>query len=295
MRSGTLVVRCASLIIALVVLSALLHATWNAFLRVEKDRDRALVAAVSTATLIAIVVASVRWALGEPPFATQTSLVWAVAAGVLECAYFVALAKAFDRGRLGAVYTITRGGAILIVWPISIAFFSEHVTLLSAIGSAIVLGGLGLSSTGTGDAKTSRSGALAWAITCAVAIAGYHLAYKGSLREGGSPSAVFACALTVATLINVARLGAEGRAAVVTIARTRTARIALMGLTCGGSFLILMEALAAGGAGFVLTLRNTSVLFAVGFAYLIRERPRRVEVAGAVLVAAGAILMAWPA
>jgi uncharacterized membrane protein len=283
------------LIIALVVLSALLHATWNAFLRVEKDRDRALVAAVSTATLLAVVIASIRWALGEPPFATTTSLLWAIAAGVLECAYFAALARAFDRGRLGAVYTITRGGAILIVWPISIAFFAEHLTLLSATGSAIVLGGLALSSLGTGDAKASRAGALAWAITCAVAIAGYHLAYKGSLREGGSPSAVFACALAVATVINIVRLGAAGRAIVVEIVKTRTARIALMGITCGGSFLILMEALAAGGAGFVLTLRNTSVLFAVAFGYLIRERPRRVEVVGAILVATGAILMAWPA
>jgi drug/metabolite transporter (DMT)-like permease len=283
------------LIIALVVLSALLHATWNALLRVEKDRDRALVAAVSTATLIAFVVASVRWALGEPPFATVASAAWTVAAGVLECAYFVSLAKAFDRGRLGAVYTITRGGAILIVWPLSIGLFSERVTLLSVIGSAIVLGGLGLSSLGTGDAKTSRSGALAWATACAIAIAGYHLAYKGALREGGSPSAVFACALGVATLINVARLGAVGRAAVVSIVRTRPSRVAVMGLVCGGSFLILMEALAAGGAGFVLTLRNTSVLFAVALAYLIRERPRRVEIIGAILVAAGAILMAWPA
>jgi uncharacterized membrane protein len=67
-----------------------------------------------------------------------------------------------------------------------------------------------------------------------------------------------------------------------------------MGLVCGGSFLILMEALASGGAGFVLTLRNTSVLFAVILAFVIRERPRRVEVIGAILVAAGAILMAWP-
>jgi uncharacterized membrane protein len=66
-----------------------------------------------------------------------------------------------------------------------------------------------------------------------------------------------------------------------------------MGAVCGGSFLILMEALAAGGAGFVLTLRNTSVLFAVGLAWAIGDSPRRAQIAGAVLVAAGAVLMAW--
>jgi uncharacterized membrane protein len=65
-----------------------------------------------------------------------------------------------------------------------------------------------------------------------------------------------------------------------------------MGILCGGSFLILLEALARGGAGFVLTLRNTSVLFATALAATIGEKPRNAQIAGAVLVAAGAILMA---
>jgi uncharacterized membrane protein len=53
-----------------------------------------------------------------------------------------------------------------------------------------------------------------------------------------------------------------------------------------------MEALVSGGAGFVITLRNTSVLFATGLAFAIGERPRRTQVIGAVLVAGGAIAMA---
>ena len=67
----------------------------------------------------------------------------------------------------------------------------------------------------------------------------------------------------------------------------------LIGLVCGSSFLTLMEALAIGGSGYVLTLRNTSVLFAAGMAWLIGERPTRSELAGAALVAAGAAVMAW--
>ena len=66
-----------------------------------------------------------------------------------------------------------------------------------------------------------------------------------------------------------------------------------MGLVCGGSFLMLLEALAIGGSGYVLTLRNTSVLFAAGMAWVIGERPTRSQLAGALLVAAGAALMAW--
>ncbi len=283
------------MIVALVLLSAFLHASWNALLRVEPDKDRALVAAVGAASALALAVAGVRWALGEAPFAGAASVGWAAAAGVLEVAYFASLARALESGPLGPVYTVSRGGAVLLVWPLSIAAFGEAVTAPSLAGSAIVLAGLALSSAGMPrvPGRSARGGALAWAVTCAAAIAGYHLAYKASLGAGGSPSAVFAVSLALATAINVARLGAEGRRRAAAIARTRAPRVLLMGAVCGGSFLILMEALAAGGAGFVLTLRNTSVLFAVGLAWAIGEPPRRAPIVGAVLVAAGAVLMAW--
>ena len=280
--------------LANVIASALLHALWNALLRLERDKDRTLVTAVSIATLLALIVAGIRWAFGTVPFATLESAAWTVGAGVLEFLYFASLAKALDRGPLGAVYTITRGGAILVVWPVSITIFGEPLTIMSAVGSLVVLGGLALSSIGAGTTRQTRSAALAWAAFCAVAIAGYHLAYKGALAAGGSPSAVFAIALGVATTINIVRLGMEGRVVVGNLLRTRLPRVLLMGVICGGSFLILMEALVAGGAGYVLTLRNTSVLFAVLFAFMIGERPRRPEIAGAAFVALGAVLMAWP-
>lgn len=276
------------------ILSALLHALWNALLRLERDKDRTLVAAVSIATLLALLVAGIRWGLGTVPFATLESGAWTIAAGLLECIYFFSLAKALDRGPLGAVYTISRGGAILVVWPVSIALFGEPLALLSAIGSVVVLGGLALSGIGAGTTRQARSAALAWAAVCAVSIAGYHLAYKAALGSGGSASAVFAVALAVASTINIARLGNVGRGVVRELLRTRLPRVLFMGVVCGGSFLILMEALAAGGAGYVLTLRNTSVLFAVMFSFMIGERPRRPEIIGAALVAAGAVLMALP-
>ena len=42
--------------------------------------------------------------------------------------------------------------------------------------------------------------------------------------------------------------------------------MSIAGLTCTASFLVFLQALAVTGAGAVLTLRNTSVLFAQAFA-----------------------------
>ena len=217
----------------------------------------------------------------------------ALLAGFLEAIYFYTLARALDVGRLGAVYTVSRGGALVVVWPLSILLFAEVATVPAIVGSGVVLGGLVLSSLAPSSQRSAGHNAgIAWAALCAASIAGYHLSYKAALLGGGSGSAVFAVSLSFAGAINIVRIGGEGRRKLRALISMRGRRIALMGLLCGGSFLILMEALARGGSGYVLTLRNTSVLFAAGLAWTIGERPRHAELVGAALVAVGAVLMA---
>jgi drug/metabolite transporter (DMT)-like permease len=283
-------------IVALVLLSAFLHALWNALLRLERDKDRSLIIAIVAATLFATIVALVRWWLGGVSFATWAGVGFTVLAGVFEASYFATLARAMELGKLGVVYTISRGGAVIVVWPLSIVLFAEVATVPAIAGSALVLRGIAFSGLSAGGGEHgSRPGAVGWAVACAMSIAGYHLAYKAALEEGVNPSACFALSLAVSATINGVRLGIAGRGAgqLGALVRGRWPRLLGMGLVSGASFLILIEALALGGSGYVLTLRNTSVLFAVGMAWVIRERPRRGEVAGAAMVAAGATLMAW--
>lgn len=282
------------MITALVLLSAFLHAAWNALLRLETEKDRSLVAATVFAAVFAAVVTGIRWAIGQPPFASLTGLGWTVIAGVFEAAYFATLAAAMTRGTLGTVYTISRGGAVLLVWPLSVLWFAEVATLGSTVGSVLVVAGLALNGLEVGGRRgIDPRGALTWAVVCAVSIAGYHLGYKAALRDGVNPSACFAVALGVAAGINVVRLGGAGRREMAARIRARGPRLAVMGLLCAGSFLLLMEALAVGGSGFVLTLRNTSVLFAAAMAWWIGERPSWRALVGVGLVAAGAAVIAW--
>ncbi|MGE0867010.1 MAG: EamA family transporter [Kofleriaceae bacterium] len=274
-------------------MSAFLHASWNALLRVEPDKDRGLIAAIIAASLFACAIAAIRWALGDLPFASEQAVAATGLAGALEAIYFITLARALEVGRLGPVYTVSRGGAMLVVWPLSMTLYGEPATVASTAGSVLVLLGLVLSSLAARGVPAARShkAGIAWAAASAVSIAGYHLAYKAALRDGGSPSATFAVSLGFAGLLSVIRIGRAGRSKLLEVARARCTRIVLMGLVCGGSFLILMEALAIGGSAYVLTLRNSSVLFAVGLAWFIGERPARPELLGAALVVAGAVLM----
>lgn len=282
-----------SLSVALLVLaSAFLHALWNAGLRVEPDKDRGVVVAIAVGSVIAGVVAvvvGVRHGSPFPGVSGGAAAAWTVAAGAFEAVYFWSLAKALSSGPLGPVYTLSRGGAVILVWPISIWIWHEPVHPLSIVGSAVLLAGLVCSGAERGASRR----AIQWALLCAAFIAAYHLSYKAALQAHGEPSAVFAISLGFASVINVLRLGATGRAAAKAMLQKRGWRLVTIGTICSIAFLLFMQALASGGAGVIVTLRNTSVVFATFFAWRIGDRPGWRQVVGAGLVAGGAVLLSW--
>jgi multidrug transporter EmrE-like cation transporter len=154
---------------ALVLISAFLHASWNALIKREPHKDRALIAAAGIGGLFGLGVAIVRAvSSGVPPFATHPSLGWSLVAGTCEQAYFFTLARALDRGPLGPVYTISRGGALVLVYPLSILLFGEPLTALSTAGSLIVLSGLVVPEwLRDHSAEPMPRQAIGWAVVCA--------------------------------------------------------------------------------------------------------------------------------
>lgn len=277
------------MVTALVLLSALLHALWNAALKTQRDKDVAGTAVVGVAAAAAVAAALVERALAPAPlFPLAAGAAWSAAAGLFEGAYFVLLVMALERAPLAAAYTASRGVAILAVWPVSIALLGEPVTAAALSGSALLCAGLAVSGA---EQRGASARGLALACACGLAIAGYHLCYKEALATGARPPAVFALSLALAFPLNLARLG---RARISALGRALAARpwlLGALGAAAAASFLLFLAALARGGAGAVLTLRNTSIVFTALIGWLLGERPSRAQLAGAALVAAGAILV----
>jgi len=273
----------------LVLISALLHSLWNALLKTEKDKDIAVTAMVCLTSAGAVVVAAsvcaVAWA---SPFPQLGGLSWAVGAGLFEAAYFVLLVMALERAALATAYTISRGVAILAVWPLSISLLAEPVTPASIGGSAVLCVGLAVSGVGRGGGSAAG---VALSILCGLSIAGYHLCYKQALAGTAQPTAVFAVAMGVAAAFSLLRLGRARFPALGTSLRLRPRLFALLSVTTAASFLLFLVALARGGAGFVLTLRNTSIVFTALIGWRLGERPSPAQLLGVALVAAGAMLV----
>lgn len=277
--------------VALVLASAVLHAAWNAILKRQRDPHLAI---IPVSAIGALVGAAAAVAAPGVAFPSTRALLFSALAGVFEGAYFLSLGRALARAPLSVVYTASRGGALVLVWPLSIAMFAEPLRARSVAGAALVA--LGLAATSgdrrPGAASTTRTAGLAWALGTAIAIAGYHVSYKIALGAGAAPAATLAVSMALGVALNLAVLDDEGRRGVRAVVRTRPWPTLVAGALTGASFLLFLVALARGGAGAMLTLRNTSVVFATAFALLIGERPSRTQWLGAVLVVIGAALIA---
>lgn len=274
--------------LALVLASAVLHALWNALLKKAANLEAAAMAIQAVA--LASTAAAIPFLPG-PVFPDGPALGWALAAGAFEGLYFLALARTLAVAPLGWSYTWMRGSSILLVWPLSCLLLDERARPLAAAGVLVLVAGLACMGQRHGR-KGSRRG-LGWALAVGACIGGYTLFYKLSLVHGTHPVALFAVAMAVSLPIQVGvRLVRDGwsRAAFIP---TQWPRLVLAGVLCTGSFVLYLTALTLGGAGALATLRNTAVVFAMLFGWIQGERPSRLQWAGAALVAAGAVGLAW--
>jgi len=280
-------------VVFLVLVSSFLHALWNAILKRQKNPELAVV----SITLVSATSAVAWTVLAAPPIPKTSALLWGAAAGVFEAGYFVTLAKALARAPLGVAYTVARGGALLCIWPISVASLGERLTRTTLFGAILVAVGIALVGLRGGKKNVQHAqirAGIAWAGVCALFITGYHLLYKFAMDASeNSAVVVVTVAFIVAGALSVAWHGRAGMANVVRDARQSPWGIVLAGMLATASFVAFISALARGGAGAVMTLRNTSVLFAQVFAWMSGERSRPAQVAGVVAVVVGAVLTAW--
>jgi len=274
-------------VVALLVLaSAALHAAWNLLAR-RHGRARE----ATTLFLAGSVVLSVPAALALSGPGWARAAPWGFAAGFGEAAYFVTLARALEIGPLGPVYTISRGGSMLLVWPASHWLLGESVGWRAAGAVLALLVGLALlAPEGEGRGTTSRQGYL-WALACGLCIAAFQLVYKRAVGGGAAPLQMFVISMSTALPL-VLWATPEVRRTLWRSARANPGLLAAGSVAMTASFVIALYVLRDHGAGWVMTLRNSSIGFAAVFGWtFLGERPSRRAGAGVALVLADALLL----
>ena len=154
-------------VFAMVLGAAVLHAVWNALVKVNADR----LVMIAIMMMSQVVIAAIAVAFVALP--TPESWPYIGASTALNTAYCVFLISAYRYGDLSHVYPISRGSAPLIVVVVSVTIVGE--TLSRQAGLAVVLIALGVMSlvatrgvSGFRDPK-----AMLYAVGTGVFIAGY--------------------------------------------------------------------------------------------------------------------------
>jgi len=119
-------------VVLLVLFSALLHATWNAFLHLSEDRVWLLgMMAIPYIAVSAIGVIVL-------PMPAPAAWPYIVASVVLEFGYLLALIRAYKSGDFGQIYPIARGLSPMLVFVGALVFAHEALKPLAALGVALV-------------------------------------------------------------------------------------------------------------------------------------------------------------
>lgn len=270
---------------AAALLSALVHASWNAFLKAGRDRLIDLGVMGIGGSLFGISVVAWR---GLPLAASWPYL---VGSGIVHLAYWLALARSYSSGDMSQVYTIARGLAPALVTVGAMLAAQEAPTPSAAVGIAAVSAGIGA----IGFSSRAPGRATAWAILTGVTIATYSLLDALGARASGNVIAyVGASALANFVPITVLLLPRRGIEDLSSAMRGRWWAVMGAGAISNAGFGLALWAQTIAPIAYVTALRETSVVFGAGIAATaLRERVSARRWLGALVVAAGAALIAF--
>lgn len=278
--------RLDGLIIALLLTSALMHASWNAI--VKSDRDRLLGFGVVMAMgvpigLIALPVAGPMSADAIP---------WLFLSGVIHVFYYFFLLSAYAHGDLSHVYPIARGLGPTLVAIFSGALIGEHLKLYEATGVLLVsLGIMGLA-LARGRGNWGGRGTV-FAVVTGVTIAGYTFADGLGGRASGNPIAYIAWLNVVeGPWVLLFALWRRGAGPTMIYLRSHAWRCVIGGFIATVGYGLAIYALSVGAMAHVAALRETSVLFATVIGTrLLGESFGLKRLLAAITIVAGLLLM----
>lgn len=269
----------------LVLLAALLHATWNVLVKGGGDKLAGVTAVVIGQGLCGLV------AVLFAPWPDPAALPYILSGIALHVGYQVFLMRSYRVGDLTQVYPIARGVAPMIVAAISFLLLGEdlsrsEITAVAVIGAGI----LSLSFARQSDGLRNHAAA-ALALATGGFIAAYTLVDGHGARMAGTALGYYGWSAIGNTIVFALLIG------VLRPASLRRAAASPVPLFLGGgasfaAYAVTIYAFTVAPIPLVAALRETSIIFAalIGVLFL-KERLNLVKLAAIATTIAGAALL----
>lgn len=275
------------LVVLLVLLAAVMHATWNALAHAAEDQLIGF-ALISTSTLV---LGAVLVLVG--PLVGWHYFWLAALSASLHVAYLLLLLASYQVADLSRAYPLSRGTGVALVALASVALPRSPLGLDVVIGTGlVVLGLVGVTMAGPPLTRADARG-IATALGTGVAIAGYTVV-DGLAVSGGAPVVAYGgwLMLLQSWVVPVYAVAKRGRK-ILTISR----RQALTGLAGGAVSLaaygLVLIAQTSGELAAIAALRELSIAVGVLLgAFVLHESAARQRLLPALVLTAGAVVLA---
>jgi len=176
---------------AAALLSAVLHAGWNAAVKASTRPTEAMAAQLLVSAIL--VVPGLLWT-GLP---VQASWLWIAASTLMNIVTVAALLRAYALGGFGIVYPVVRAVSVLLVVPLAAELAGDRLGLAPLAGILLVTVSLGLLAYGAGRDRAFATPALVWTVVAGLSTAAYVMCDAHGVRLAGSPIAYgFAVSVT---------------------------------------------------------------------------------------------------
>lgn len=271
-------------VIGLALFAAIMHATWNAFLRTGADRLWSVTVMSFSSTILAI-------PFGIFHLPAPHAWPYVVLSACLQVAYSMFLVAAYRYGELGQVYPIVRGSVPLIVTLVGSIVASQYPSISQTIG--VMLVGFGIISLSFGSARATAK-SIFFALATGAIIASYAMVDSIGVRKAGGGLSFIPWVLIIYGTLLPATFALYRRTFTVDFRAVETLKALCGGLVAMVAYGLVVMAFSLGPAGPITAIRETSVVFAalIGRLFLGETlTPRRVL--ACTVVAIGAVCIGY--
>jgi drug/metabolite transporter (DMT)-like permease len=274
------------LAIAIVLIAAIFHATWN-LLAKRAQGGAAFVWLYETFACVFLTPIVFLLILFTHATFTLGSFVFMVVSGLMELIYFLLLQRGYLVGDLSLVYPLARGTGPLLSTIFAILILQEHPTLLALSGAACVIGGVVFIAWRPQHVSDRRARlAVLYGFLTGCCIASYTLWDKEALTVGHLAPLVLYYGVVSTIAIALAPFALRHWSEVDFHWRTHRLEAAGIAILSTLSYGLILSALVFTPVSYIAPAREVSVLFGalIGTKLLAEGDTRRRLLAAGIIV-----------
>jgi len=281
------------LAIALVLAAALIHASWNYFLKKSGGGIGFVWAFAALSSLIYAPLALGVVIVQHFQFSAE-ALAFILVSAVLHTAYYLLLDRGYRYGDLSVVYPLARATGPLLTVLVAVALLGERPGIVAMCGAALVVGGaLFLAANPARLREAGAARGVMFALLTGCMIASYTVVDKQAVSAFLIPPILQDWGANLGRVIVMAPLALRRREEVRLAWSRQKKAVILVALLCPLSYILVLTAMVFTPVSYVAPAREISILFAALMgAHWLQEGDVRRRVAAAGAMALGVVALA---